>query len=370
MIRSLQNTGLLGVSLLLATSACLSLWEDWSFARQWLLQSTVVWVLVWQQCWRHRHLNRAAAELPPHATLGLANRLTILRGWLIAATAGFILQSPDNHLLLWIPAALYSVAAILDRIDGFVARKTGQTSLMGASLDTVFDALGLVIAPLLAVLYAKVHWSFLLVSLAYYLFQTGLYWRQRRGRVVYPLPPNTLRRTLAGFQMGYVAVALWPPFHSSITIPAGFGFMIPVLLGFLADWLFVSGRIAASPENLRLFTRLSTFSALILQPALRILLSLSLLALILSPFLSLRDTPLLITTMVLSTALLALGIGARIGALFMILLLASSAMIQPDETVLVYTLLFSAIGILLLDAGRFSLWNGDDRWIKRHDGMP
>jgi CDP-diacylglycerol--glycerol-3-phosphate 3-phosphatidyltransferase len=241
---------------------------------------------------------------------------------------------------------------------------------MGASLDTVFDALGLVVAPLLAVLYAKVHWSYLLVSVAYYLFQTGVYWRRRHGRVVYPLPPNILRRTLAGFQMGYVAVALWPPFHSSITIPAGFGFMIPVLLGFLVDWLLVSGRIAASPENLRCFTRLGKFSALILQPALRTTFALSLLILVMGPLLTLRDTPLLIAAMALSAALVALGVGARIGALLMILLLASSSVIQFEASMLVSVVLFSAIGILLLGAGRCSLWDGDDRWINRHDGMP
>ena len=30
--------------------------------------------------------------------------------------------------------------------------------------------------------------------------------------------------------------------------------------------------------------------------------------------------------------------------------------------------LFSAIGILLLGCGRYSLWQGDDHWVNRQDG--
>ena len=116
------------------------------------MQSLALWTLCWQQVWQRRTLNRAAPEAALYPALGLANQLTILRGLLIAATGGLLLQLPDNALLIWAAALLYSIAAILDRVDGFVARRTRQTSLLGSELDTVFDALGLVVAPLLAVL--------------------------------------------------------------------------------------------------------------------------------------------------------------------------------------------------------------------------
>src|SRR5690606_21176327 len=120
---------------------------------------------------------------------------------------------------------------------------------LGTELDTAYDALGLLIAPLLAVSYGKIHWSFLLVSAAYYIFQWGLYWRRTHNLPVYELLPSMLRRTLAGFQMGFVAVILLPCFQAPATHWIGVAFMIPMLLGFMVDWLVVSGRIQSSNAN-------------------------------------------------------------------------------------------------------------------------
>jgi CDP-diacylglycerol--glycerol-3-phosphate 3-phosphatidyltransferase len=359
----LQRAGLAGAALLAVAAGGVGLLESWPFAALWLVQSLTLWALCWQQVWQRRALNRPAPEAALYPTLGRANQLTILRGLLIAATGGFLLQLPGNALLIWAAAFLYSVAAILDRVDGYVARRSRQTSLLGSELDTVFDALGLVVAPLLAVLLGKVHGSYLLVSVAYYLFSYARSRRLRLGLPVHPLLPNTLRRTLAGFQMGYVAVVLWPPFQAQLTVVAGVAFMLPLLLGFVVDWLVVSGRIDAARAPA--FDALASLSTRWLQPLLRAVLLLSLLSLCL--FEGSALTPLLGAGFALAALLVLTGFGARIGALLLLLLWAWQVPFAVT-TPLFLTLLFSTIGVLLLGSGRFSLWQGDDQWIARHDG--
>ena len=358
----LQRSGLLGALALLCAAAPVAALQGAAYAGLWLLQSLALWALCWQQAWQRRTLNRAHPQAPLYESLGLANHLSLLRGLLIAATGGFLLRLPDAPLLIWVAAACYSVAAILDRVDGFVARRTRHTSLLGAELDTVYDAFGLVVAPLLAVLLGKVHASYLLVSGAYYLFVLARSRRERLGLPVYPLLPNTLRRTLAGFQMGYVAVVLWPPFAAELTRLAGFAFMLPLLIGFVVDWLVVSGRIDASRQAA--FDALARFSERWLQPLLRLLLGLLLLAQSLVADASSLPAQL---GSALAALLILSGSGARLGALLLLLLWALWPPVAAT-TPLFLSLLGCTVAVLLLGSGRFSLWQGDDHWVRRHDG--
>lgn len=362
MTRELQISALLGLGVLLAAFVVLGYQRDFAMATQWLVQSVLLWTLVWQQTWQRRELNRFSPDAELYPDLGLANRLTLLRGWLIAATGGFLFLPFASSWIGWIPAAFYSVAAILDRIDGFVARRTSRTSQLGSELDTVFDALGLFVAPVLAVTYGKVHWSYLLVSVAYYLFVWGLHWRRTHHLPVYPLAPSKFRRTLAGFQMGYVAVVLWPPFDAQITLIAGFAFMVPLLIGFLVDWLVVSGRIdTQSPSTSATFARLARISESMVQPGLRLVTMVALVLVLLNSL-----SPLAIPLLT-AGALILLGLGGRIAAVAVLMLLAWQFPLGASSF-LAHVLLFSTIGVLLLGCGRFSLWQWDDDWVNRQDG--
>lgn len=242
---------LLGIGLLATASLVLVVFEGPANALAWLLAGLACWGFVLWQCYQRLHLNCNTVSGRCFPALGHGNRITLLRGLLIAATAGFLaLTSVDlGPWLLYIPAALYTAAALGDWLDGLLARRQQQTTRLGTELDTALDALGLLIAPLLAVLYGKLHISYLLVSSAYYLFQWGIGWRLRHGRPVFALPPSRVRRHLAGLQMALVAVALWPPLQADVTRFLGFALMIPLLLGFCRDWLHVSGRLCAHPEH-------------------------------------------------------------------------------------------------------------------------
>ena len=215
-----------------------------------LLGGLAGWAFVLWQCHTRLHLNVSTLDDRSFNSLGMANRITLLRGWLIGVTAGFLamlpLQPPAG--LFYLPAVFYSLAAALDGLDGYLARRQQQTTRLGAELDTALDAFGLLIAPLFAVFTGKLPLVYLLVSAAYYLFQWGIRWRQQRGRPVYALPASQLRRHLAGSQMVLVALALWPPLPGSVTQGFGIALMIPLLVGFCRDWLHVSGRLGARRE--------------------------------------------------------------------------------------------------------------------------
>ena len=357
----LQVIAGLGCGILLIGFSLLGVADGWHVAGQWLLQAGLIWGFVWQYAGRRLALNRAAAGMPLYTNLGWGNRLTLLRGGLIALTGGFLFLNL-NELL---PAILYTLAALLDRLDGYVARRSKQVSLLGNELDITFDALGLLVAPLLAIGWGKIHGSYLVLSMAYTVYQWALQRRRNLGLIVYPLPPNPLRRTLAGFQMGFVAVALWPVLNPQLTIIAGVAFMLPVLFGFAVDWWIVSGRLA--PQAI---SNLDDSSRRFFQPGLRLLLVLLL-------FPAARDFGLFLLAdmtdylsafgLLFSAGLIVLGFAGRMGALILMMLLGWRYPIG-GVTLWGSMLIFTTSWILLLGTGRFSLWQWDDVWVQRYDG--
>lgn len=361
--------GLLGATMLCVIFCVMTTIGPWQNALQWLLQASLLWCWVWREVWRRRDLNRlnTGSALLPH--LGWANRLTLLRGYLIALTGGFLFQTQAENFIGLLPGLFYSTAAILDRVDGFVARKNQQTTLLGAQLDTVFDAFGLIVAPLVAIIYGKVHWSYLLLSFAYYIFQWALAVRKQRGLPVYDILPSQLRRTLAGFQMGFIAVALFPWFKAPPLLICSFAFSIPVLLGFAIDWLVVAGRINGKSTNTqKRFTLLTKYSTEFFQPVLRLFICAGLLYTVHQMHLSFAlvyPHILFVMALLLGTSLLLIGWAGRVGALIILFALTSYPIAINSLTA---TILCSTVLLLLLGSGRFSLWQWDDVWVNRRDG--
>lgn len=69
----------------------------------------------------------------------MANYITILRILLIIPV--LILASSESSSFNWIALMLFVIAGITDHLDGYVARRTGSTSSLGALLDLVADKL-------------------------------------------------------------------------------------------------------------------------------------------------------------------------------------------------------------------------------------
>ena len=229
--------------------AYLSLRAVWPYATRWAVVASIVlghnlWVL-----WRwlpHNHREGESILLP---TLGLGNILTLGRGLAIALLAGFIFSPSPEGSLAWGPMWLYTGAIIADYFDGYLARLTNHTTLLGAKLDMEFDGLGMLLVILLAVWYRQLPWWYLSIGLARYLFVFGLWWRERLGQPVYDLPPSVHRSLFAGWLMGFMTVALWPILPADGVTLAGLIFFTPTAISFLRDWFVVIGRLDANSSS-------------------------------------------------------------------------------------------------------------------------
>ena len=197
--------------------------------------------------------NRAGAALLPAATLGTANRLTLLRGLLISLTAGFLFVDPSGgaagNALAWLPGALYLAAAVLDGVDGAWARRTGTQSALGKALDNDIDALGVLVASSVAVAGGRLPPYYLSAGLVYYLYQLGLWGRRLRGLPLYPPPPRKFARVVAGVQMAFLGIALLPVLPRNVLALAAPVFLLPLLAGFVRDWMTVRGAVRRTSKR-------------------------------------------------------------------------------------------------------------------------
>ena len=79
----------------------------------------------------------------------IANYITLSRIGLIIPV--LILVSYQENFYNWIALILFIVAGITDHVDGFIARRTGTTTQLGAILDLIADKL-LMCVPLIFLL--------------------------------------------------------------------------------------------------------------------------------------------------------------------------------------------------------------------------
>jgi CDP-diacylglycerol--glycerol-3-phosphate 3-phosphatidyltransferase len=193
--------------------------------------------------YRHLDANRpdgADGGVPVHRSLGLPNLVTLGRGGLLAALAGFGTLTPRPEIA-WLPAMLYGTACGLDFLDGFLARRTERTTLLGAKLDLAIDTTGFLIAPVVGVLWNQLPAWYLSLSAARYLFKLGCWLRRRRGKPVFDLPPSLVRRPLAGTQMAFITFALVPIVPLSTVRPLAAVVLSASLAVFVRDYLVVAG---------------------------------------------------------------------------------------------------------------------------------
>ncbi|WP_380677743.1 CDP-alcohol phosphatidyltransferase family protein [Salinigranum sp. GCM10025319] len=189
------------------------------------------------------------AARSPVPTLGVANAVTLGRGWLYAVVTGFLLVVPPaGSAWRWVPVVCYGTGAALDWVDGALARTAGRRSELGEKLDMAFDTLGFLVAPLVAVVWGRLPVWYLSISVARYLFKAGRGWRRARGLPVYDLPPSRVRRPLAGLQMAFITAALLPVVPVAAVRPAAAVVVAPSLVVFVRDYLVVSGRLGGSAE--------------------------------------------------------------------------------------------------------------------------
>ncbi|GAA0192096.1 CDP-alcohol phosphatidyltransferase family protein [Halobaculum roseum] len=210
----------------------------------WLVPAAVV--VAWECVFllRRRGLNHPPGEPAAVAGgVGVANAVTMARGLLYAGVAGFLLTGPLAGALAWAPALLYGAGAVLDAVDGALARRLGRRTVLGEKLDMGIDTLGFLVAPLVGVAWGRLPVWYLSLSAARYLFKLGRWRRRRRGLPVFDLPDSRVRRPLAAVQMAFIAVALAPVFPPSLVAGVAVAVLVPSLAVFARDYLVVAGHL-------------------------------------------------------------------------------------------------------------------------------
>lgn len=330
--------------------------------------------------------NRRRGEPLLFPSLGAANAVTLLRGCLLGILAGFLLLPPPVGGLAWLPALIYTAAALTDFVDGYLARVTNQPTLLGERLDMELDSLGALLAVSLAVIYGQLPAWALLMGLARYLFIGGLAWRKRRGLPIYDLPSSRHGRIVAALFMGFVAVVLWPVLDPVATRFATLWFALPLAASFGRDWLVVSGRVdplsSAYRAALRRLHRLLTrrLPVLLRLVTAACFLTLAAQALrapgglatafhwpgVLTPQASAN---LVFTLGTLGFVSTLLGLEARLGAL-LLLFPAGASIATAGLSLANGALLACAITLLHTGSGDLSLWQPSDRLFLQRLGRP
>jgi len=337
-------------------------------------------VLLWRGL-KDNHRRGESALLP---TLGAPNMLTLLRGVVLGFLAGFVLSPLPPGGLSWVPALLYTLAIVLDYLDGYLARVTHHATVLGETLDVEFDALGVLVATCLAVHYRQLPWWYLALGLSRYLFMFGIWWRKRRDKPVYELTPSVGRRMVAGFHMGFLSVMLWPLFYPPVTTLASLVFAMPFTASFVRDWLVVSGGLDPSSEGyLKARHMIATLSTHWLPVLLRAGVAVIMINLLFQALVSASEQGLLsaraavtlqnltavgISLMALvATIMLALGMAARVAALG-VLIAASADILARGLHPYNAFLLTSSILLMLLGSGALSCWRPEDGILTQRAG--
>lgn len=309
--------------------------------------------------WRHLEMN--APHHAPHtlySNLGAANWITMLRAMGLALLTGFILSPRPVGWLAWAPGGLYLAAALLDFADGAAARLTRRTSRLGELLDMHWDSYGVLVACILLVQYGAVPLPYLLVGLARYLFLAGMNLRERRGLTNYPMPPSMVRRALAGTQMGFIGAALLPVFPTPVTRAAAVIFMLPLLAGFLRDWLYVSGALQPRTEKIQWTAALKDWGPVGLRVVGLVLLAVG----FTRPL-----QPGLAAVYALALVSFTLGAAGRIVSLAALLAAGLALKGSPADGIS-WALLFTCAVLMLSGTGKISLWKPEDWLIYHHVG--
>ena len=355
-------------------------WQS-GWEMRWLGLAALTMFVLLTIFWRALHHNHRPTEATLLPSLGYGNGMTLARGLCTMLLAGFLFAPQPTGALAWVPALLYTVERLLDYFDGYVARRTGQATKLGAILDMEFDCVGFLLAILLCIHYGQLPVWYVVLGLARYLFVGGMWLREWRNQPVAPLPPSDNSRLIAGFQTTFVSVVLWPVLSPQVTQLASYLFAIPLCYSFGRDWLVVSHVLDIETQlyqTLRrtvkqLFEQWAPLAARVVGALVASMMLWRAVPLF-STWLghwgmqNLQTPPifffaLLASLWAIATLLLLLGVLGRFAALALFCLaaldLVASGLHWTDNGLLFICTLI----VLHLGSGKFALWSPDERWV-------
>ncbi|MDM0016137.1 CDP-alcohol phosphatidyltransferase family protein [Variovorax saccharolyticus] len=153
-------------------------------------------------------LLRALPAHAPHARFGSANRLTLARLALVALLAAGVGERLDDPVAMaWIVIAVAATAALMDALDGPLARTQGLASDFGARFDMETDALLVLVLSLLVIHFGKAGAWILAAGLMRYAFVLLAFFVPW---LAHPLPPSQRRKSICVVQIASLIACLVP----------------------------------------------------------------------------------------------------------------------------------------------------------------
>lgn len=147
--------------------------------------------------------------------LGPADRVTLTRAILVGGVTALTVDSVTRPAPVGLLVALTAVALALDAVDGYVARRTGTASPLGARFDMEIDAFLLLVLSVLVAPWAG-GWVVAIGAMRYAFVAAGWLLPWLRA----PLPPRYWRKVVAATQGVVLAVAVSDLLPRPITISA------------------------------------------------------------------------------------------------------------------------------------------------------
>jgi CDP-diacylglycerol--glycerol-3-phosphate 3-phosphatidyltransferase len=216
-------------------------------ATPWAITIGVVFLYFWVSLGGRLKTNVRVGEQTTLSSFGWGTAFTLTRLTLIAALSGFLWVHPVPQPLILIIAWLYTAAILTDFIDGALARFTNHNTELGQWLDMHADSLGVIVGSYLAFFLGKLPWPYLIFAFARYIFLVGLWLRRKRGQRVDDMPDNSLRRVLAGIQLCFIPIAMYPVFKPAGTQIVGLLLLFPFIGSFLYDYAHIAGWQSSRP---------------------------------------------------------------------------------------------------------------------------
>ncbi|MEX2143497.1 MAG: CDP-alcohol phosphatidyltransferase family protein [Anaerolineales bacterium] len=325
----------------------------------WAALAAAVFVAQIGILWSDLSMNVSIPDARLLPRFGPGTWLSLLRILALSMLVGFLWLPQPAGSLAWLPFALYLFYCLADLADGYAARVSGVVTRLGEKLDLELDGRGLLAATLLAFHYGTVGWWFLSVGLARYVFVCAS-WVHKRAGGKFSLGANSLRRPLAGAQMGFGVAFLAPRLPVEMTVFVSTLCMLPFLGNFLVDWLAGAGWLRRGSLAQRGQTWQTSFNWVLL--ALRVVLLTLLLLRVSSSALDIH-----VALDLFLGAVLALGLAGRFAAFG--LLLAVGFRLQGQAVQAVdFAILFFAMWLLYLGTGKYSLRLMKEGWIFRRWG--
>ncbi|PAU76854.1 CDP-alcohol phosphatidyltransferase family protein [Halomonas salipaludis] len=179
----------------------------------------------------------AAAWTGELRRFGWANRVTLLRGTLIALLAGSLWWPTLWQQHTVVLAGIAGAALLLDGIDGWVARRTGSISAFGARFDMELDAGFILLLCLALLVVGKVGaWVLLIGGMRYAFVVSGRLWPWLRS----PLQESLRRKAVCVVQVVALMVALLPSVSAMLASLMTALALLLLSLSFAVDvaWLY------------------------------------------------------------------------------------------------------------------------------------